>query len=228
MHELPEQHSQKEDVAISLIPKLNYTRILVVGCGSGSEATALAQYFGCEVIGIDISDEFFVQSESDLVTLKVMDAQNMSFPDSHFDLVYSYHALEHIPHLGMVLSEMKRVAKPSSQYFFGTPNRDRILGYIGAAESLRNKIKWNLEDFSARLHGQWENELGAHAGFSRRELMLIGKTLGTVEDMTLAYYKALYRKRLRFIQLIQFLRLGALAFPCVYVQGQFHGPRAHA
>lgn len=76
----------------------NPTRILAVGCGSGREAGILARTFSAMTIGIDIGDEFEFDVEGALpAELRLMDARNLDLADSSFDLVFSFHALEHIP-----------------------------------------------------------------------------------------------------------------------------------
>src|SRR6185369_15107300 len=88
-------------------------------------------------------------------------ATALEFPDGWFDLVYSYHALEHIPDFRRALSEMKRVLADDGRYFVGTPNRQRLIGYLGSQNtSIRKKILWNASDWSARMRGKFRNEFG--------------------------------------------------------------------
>lgn len=66
--------------------------------------------------------------------------------------------------------------KPNGWLFVGTPNRHRLLSSIGAHQqseweaTLVNKVKDNIRDWKDRITGRFRNELGAHAGFTRREL----------------------------------------------------------
>lgn len=46
-----------------------------------------------------------------------MDATKMTFPDSSFDVVYSYSVFEHIPDCGRVLEEIKRVLRPGGAMY---------------------------------------------------------------------------------------------------------------
>ena len=196
-------------------------RILVVGCGEGYEAGILARSFGAATIGIDICIDFsFDHAGSAPAELRVMDARRLDFPDASFDLVYSFHALEHIPEPRRALAEMARVLCPGGTYLIGTPNRDRLVGYVGSAIPLRTKIHWNLADLSKRLRGRWSNEQGAHAGFAEAELRdLCAAAFGdTPRAIAEAYYREIYPRRL--VEAI--IRLGArrFAFPCVYVTGR--------
>ncbi len=194
--------------------------ILVVGCGSGREAAVLAQDLEARVTGIDILDGFDPVA-SRMAELQVGDAQRMAFPDASFDAVFSYHALEHIPEPHRALAEMRRVLKADGQYCVGTPNRHRLLGYIGGESTLVQKIGWNVADMKARVLGRFRNELGAHAGFSASELKgLLLKHFSTADDVTHSYYRRLYRRHPLLVTSLARSGLGQVVFPSVYFIGR--------
>jgi SAM-dependent methyltransferase len=181
-----------------------FERILVIGCGTGREAIGLSQRFNAEVFGIDLTDKQFVKNEYHRVTLRVMNACKMDYPNATFDLIYSFHALEHIHPLNYALAEMRRVLKRGGAFCLGTPNKSRVVGYIGAAATLKFKLRWNLADWKMRAMRCWSNEFGAHAGFTRHELRGIClRTFGEATDVTYDYYRALYGQRRR--KLVSFL-----------------------
>jgi ubiquinone/menaquinone biosynthesis C-methylase UbiE len=198
------------------------TRILVVGCGTGREAGTLARFFDAETIGIDIEGEFAFDHEAARPAKLVnMDAQSLSFPDAHFEFVYSFHALEHIPDVECVLSEMNRVLAPGGVFCIGTPNKARIVGYIGSATSLKNKLLWNINDLSMRLRGKWENKYGAHAGFYANELTnYCERHFGDAREITSEYYTRLYMRHRTILSILLVRRLKYFLLPCVYVFGQ--------
>lgn len=194
--------------------------ILVVGCGSGREAAVLAQELKGRVTGIDIIDDFDPVA-AQLAKLQVGDAQRMVFPDGSFDVVFSYHALEHIAEPHRALAEMRRVLKAGGLYCIGTPNRHRLLGYLGGESTLMQKIRWNLADIKARALGRFRNELGAHAGFSASELKdLLLSHFSTAEDVTHSYYRYLYSRHRFIVGSLVRSRLGQFVFPSVYFIGK--------
>jgi ubiquinone/menaquinone biosynthesis C-methylase UbiE len=73
------------------------TRILEVGCGTGTNACYLAEKYGCTVVGIDLAEHMVEQANkraaelglSDRATFKVGDAYHLDFPDATFDAVIS-------------------------------------------------------------------------------------------------------------------------------------------
>src|SRR5580700_981674 len=193
--------------------------ILVVGCGDGSDARSLAQHFGCRVTAIDLQDYFEI-SNKDKVTFIQMSACNMEFEDSSFSFVYSFHALEHIPDYKKAISEIRRVLKPGGGYCIGTPNRARVVGYVGVPDySLMTKIRANATDWAIRLKGKFRNEFGAHAGYTARELVSICNAIGPGRDVSNEYYLELYARWRMLLKIIIFLGLHRFAWPSVYIVG---------
>src|SRR5207244_2063745 len=94
------------------------------------------------------------------------------------------------------LAEMRRVVRRSGGVWIGTPNRSRLVGYVtGRGASQREKILWNIVDWRARLTGRFRNELGAHAGFTPRELSEMIRTyFSVVEDESASYYALLHKR----------------------------------
>ena len=196
-------------------------RILVVGCGSGLEAAILAQELGAHTTGIDTSVDFD-PAHAALATLQRGDAESLEFADKSFDLVYSYHALEHIPRYRVALAEMRRVLAEGGHYCVGTPNRLRVMGYLGSKDaSPWQKLLWNAQDWSARLHGRFRNEYGAHAGFSAEDLgAALGGVFSSVQDITSQYYLEVYAGKARLVGFVHGSGMGRFLFPSVYFIGR--------
>ena len=196
-------------------------RILAVGCGYGFEAAALASTFDAQVVGIDVSSSNFDARAMELAELRVGDATALEFPDRSFDLVYSYHALEHIPDYMRALREMRRVLKERGTYCVGTPNRARMLGYIGSQDAtVIQKISWNMLDWRMRLRGEFRNECGAHAGFTSAELSAaLDSVFGSCEEVTLEYYTVLYQRHASAVRMADKLHLSSVLLPSVYFVG---------
>lgn len=195
-------------------------RLLVVGCGSGIEAAILAKELSAEVVGVDL-DATFDPAAAHVVDLRRGDATSLEFEDGTFDFVFSYHALEHIPDYRKALEEMKRVLAEGGAYCVGTPNRSRLVGYLGSKDATAwQKISWNFIDWSARARGKFRNECGAHAGFFSGELRgELQKVFSRVEEITLPYYQQVYRRHGALVNLLSGSGLGRFLFPSVYFMG---------
>lgn len=195
-------------------------KTLVVGCGSGKEAAVLARDLSSKVIGIDINENFD-QEAARTVQLQRGDATALEFNDASFDIVFSYHALEHIPDYDKALAEMKRVLKPEGTYCIGTPNRSRIFGYLGGGSSLPEKVLWNIADWRARFSGRFRNEFGAHAGYTAAELQsILLQHFSTTANVTAEYYRRLYTRHVGTVNVLVGTGIGRFLFPSVYFIGK--------
>ncbi len=149
-------------------------RVLVAGCGSqGKEVPALAQLLATsEVVGFDINlrpELHGTQGEN--WQLLTGDVLNIPFESQSFDTVFYYHVIEHVPDPARSLAEIARVLQPKGTLFIGTPNRGRLVGYIGSQSTWKEKLLWNWNDYKYRLRGKFRNEYGAHAGYTEKELL---------------------------------------------------------
>jgi len=199
----------------------DFKRILVVGCGSGLEAVDLADAFKAEVIGIDLVPSFDPLATTK-VNLRIGDATRLDFPNGYFDLIYSYHVLEHIPRYANALSEMARVSMDGGGFLIGTPNRSRWIGYLGSnTASWPQKLAWNWADWRARIRGRFSNQYGAHAGFLSSELLTeLEKVFTKVNDITILYYQTQYSSWANLIKLIGRIGLSQFFFPSIYFMGR--------
>lgn len=214
----------KTEKVAEIIRKIHQPKIknlLVVGCGSGIEAAILAQRLNAKVIGIDIEDNFDSAAKK-IATLETGDAENLLFKNDTFDFIFSYHALEHIAKPKNALKEMYRVLKKDGGFWIGTPNKSRIIGYIGGKNtSLTQKINWNLADWKARLTGKFENKFGAHAGFTAEELKnLLTQVFPHVEERTKDYFQSVYANRRNILNFIENSKLSNYIYPSVYFNGR--------
>ena len=190
-------------------------RLLVVGCGEGVEVTELGRVTGATSFGVDL-----VAAPAHVapgVCLVRADARALPFRDGVFEAVYCYHVLEHVPGPGRAVAEARRMLAPDGLGYFGTPNRDRLVGYVGGRATTWEKFRWNVQDWGRRLTGRWSNEQGAHAGFSRGQLgRLLRESFAVVESVDLSYYQAKYPKIAGFWRLMTRLGLAAFLAPSVY------------
>lgn len=166
-------------------------RLLVIGCGAGAEVAHLAAATGAQVVGVDGAVQ--PQWARPNAALLRADAEALPFPDASFDALYCYHVLEHVSSPARAIAEARRVLRSGGMGYVGTPNRARLLGYVGGRGSTADALRWNLVDWGLRLRGRWSNAQGAHAGFTRAELSrLLGASFARVESVDLAYYRGKY------------------------------------
>jgi ubiquinone/menaquinone biosynthesis C-methylase UbiE len=148
-------------------------KILVAGTGEGTETELISKEFNLFTVGIDINISLNAKGITKNTSLSLQDLGYLAFLDNTFSIIYSYHVLEHVNDHLLVLSELNRVLKSDGVLFIGFPNKHRIISYIGTSQkaTIWEKISWNFNDYRDRLGGHFNNECGAHAGFTENEYL---------------------------------------------------------
>jgi ubiquinone/menaquinone biosynthesis C-methylase UbiE len=99
----------------------NHTRVVDIACGKGTSAAYFAERYGCEVVGIDISDDLVAQATilakkkglEGKVAFRVGDALQLPFLDNKFDAAVSQAMLVLVADKRKAILEALRVTKPS-------------------------------------------------------------------------------------------------------------------
>lgn len=100
--------------------------ILDVGCGLGGTARHLAEVYGCQVVGIDLTNEYVDVGQeltervglSDRVQLYQASALDIPFEENRFDVVWTEHVQMNIADKQRFYAEITRVLKPSGHLLF--------------------------------------------------------------------------------------------------------------
>jgi SAM-dependent methyltransferase len=98
--------------------------VLDFGCGQARWAPVLGSVFPeAAITGIDISHNAVEKAEAQYPrgTFRWFDGTQAPFPEGQFDLVFSYHVLEHVSDLEQTVSEMVRVARSGGFIFAALP-----------------------------------------------------------------------------------------------------------
>jgi len=111
----------------ALLNECQGKRVLEYGCGPGSSAFQLREH-GAQVIGIDISEVAIQQAKAiaeqsptaSTITFRVMNAEDLQFPDRDFDMVCGSCILHHL-NLERSLTEISRVLRESGKAVFVEP-----------------------------------------------------------------------------------------------------------
>ncbi len=95
-------------------------KVLEIGCGLGTDGAQFAEA-GADYTGVDLTEAAVELARRrfelfDLPgTFKTADAENLSFADESFDLVYSHGVLHHTPETGKAIQEIHRVLRPGGR-----------------------------------------------------------------------------------------------------------------
>ncbi len=90
--------------------------LLDVGCGEGVLVQRWAARLGTgRVVGIDLEEESiqkgWMEHQAPNLEYRVMEAENLPFADSEFELASAIEVLEHVPHPAHTIEEMARCAE---------------------------------------------------------------------------------------------------------------------
>jgi ubiquinone/menaquinone biosynthesis C-methylase UbiE len=97
-------------------------KILEIGCSTGMDSAELVR-LGKQVVGVDLSPQSIEVAKHHFqlvgltAELKVENAQQLTFSDNSFDVVYSFGVLHHTPNIEAAMDEVYRVLKPGGKAF---------------------------------------------------------------------------------------------------------------
>lgn len=100
---------------------LRSRRVLDVGCGRGGAAALLADRFGADVMGIDLSPEaiaFCQRRHQPNVRFEVGDAENLPAGNESFDVVTNIESSHTYPNLPEFYAEVRRVLKADGIFLY--------------------------------------------------------------------------------------------------------------
>ena len=107
----------------------NKARLLDLGSGYGGTARHLAKTFGCQVVGLNLSETENIRhreknQEQGLDKLiEVVDGnfERIPYEENSFDVVWSQDSFLHSPDREQVIKEATRVLKPGGEFIFTDP-----------------------------------------------------------------------------------------------------------
>lgn len=111
------------------------TRVLDIGCGSGSSSMELARR-GFDVVGLDLSSVRIEQaretakSEGLAIEFAVGDAENPDFEDESFDLISCRAILHHLPNVEADLASYARLLRPGGSILVYEPGLLNPFAYV--------------------------------------------------------------------------------------------------
>jgi len=109
-------------------------RALEIGCGRGVGIEILLALGAKHVVGFDIDPRMIVLAQERTarfgkrVQIFLGDAERIEAPNGSFDVVVDYGILHHIPDWRHTLTEVSRILKPGSMFYF----EDILKGFTSA------------------------------------------------------------------------------------------------
>ncbi len=154
---------------VAEINQLPSGRLLEVGVGTGISLSHYNQ--GHQITGIDLSPEMLDRARhrvsekklKNVDALEVMDAEDMSFADSSFDVVVAMYVMSVVPSPEKVIAEMQRVCKPGGKIF--------IVNHFSESRGFMSRIERFLEPYSDSLG--WSPHFPLEACLGSKSLNLL-------------------------------------------------------
>lgn len=146
-------HKQEDEILMNYLNEKETEFNLDIACGTG-RFLKYADY------GIDISKEMVEVSQKKypLKKISIEDAEVLSFQDSFFDNVFSFHLFMHLQmnDIKKILCEVNRVLKKGGYFIFDIPSekRRKLTGYKHTTWHGGNQISVNLLKELTNL--EWE------------------------------------------------------------------------
>jgi SAM-dependent methyltransferase len=114
-----------QDRRLDLIQRhapLSDKRILDVGCGIGTYIKRL-RAFSQDVYGVDVDPQKVDLARQQLDNISLAPAEELPFPDRHFDIVLLHEVLEHVRNDRQAVHEAYRVTQVGGRVVIFVPNR---------------------------------------------------------------------------------------------------------
>jgi ubiquinone/menaquinone biosynthesis C-methylase UbiE len=147
-------------------------KVLEIGCGAGTDSLQFARA-GAELYSVDLTSAAVELTRRRLAVyglpgdVRNADAETLPFPETHFDLVYSWGVLHHTPDTQQALHEVFRVLKVGGRFVIMLYNRHSLVSlhlYLNFALRARRPFR----SFKYLLAHHMES--ADTKGFTRREL----------------------------------------------------------
>lgn len=143
-----------------LLPDLHGSDILMLGCGTGEEASLLEEYGATSMKGIDLSAESVRLANESYPkhSFSVADMHNLDFDEGSFDFVYSSLALHYSAEPIDVYKEVWRVLKPGGTFQFSIGHPMRWASERVMINEVPHKLMGYTEgDTEPRLFGNYSS-----------------------------------------------------------------------
>lgn len=131
--------------------------VLEIGCGNGADGVMFAKH-GARYTGVDLTEAAVEATARHFAVMgltgefRVENAEQLSFADNSFDIVYSYGVIHHTPDPEKALQEIYRVLKPGGQAMIMLYHKQSFNYYVRVLGYMRLRVLWTIISRYGRRH----------------------------------------------------------------------------
>ena len=138
------------------------SKVLEVGCGTGNYIAALARTVGCSCWGIDSSARMLALAQrhaSANLVLQNMSAEDLLFPETFFDLIFSVDVIHHLPARDVYFARARQQLAPAARLCTVTDSdeiirtREPLSRYFPETVGVELQRYPTIPQLKAELHG---------------------------------------------------------------------------
>ncbi|MEJ7712517.1 MAG: class I SAM-dependent methyltransferase [Pyrinomonadaceae bacterium] len=139
--------------------------VLEIGCGNGADGVMFALH-GAHYTGVDLTEAAVEATKRHFAVMglagdfRVENAEQLSFADNTFDVVYSYGVIHHTPDPEKALREIYRVLKPGGRALMMLYHQHSFNYYVRVLGYMRLRVLWTI---ISRYRRQKEDQSRAEA-----------------------------------------------------------------
>ncbi|HPS54275.1 MAG TPA: class I SAM-dependent methyltransferase, partial [Sedimentisphaerales bacterium] len=140
--------------------KNNHTKLsfLDVGCGPGNFLSCMQRWFkNADICGLDANQQLlkYAAEHTENVKLSLGSAEKLPFEQKTFDVVSSFHVIEHLQNPDIFLCQANRILKDRGLLLLATPNTKSL-----AARTMGKRwIGFRYDHISLRSAEQWHDAI---------------------------------------------------------------------
>ena len=110
------------------VPLNKTTHVLDFGCGTGNYLQRIQDHLGCVCFGVEPSDGMRSKAiaKNPQVEIRAGNHQQIPFADDSFDFIYMTDVVHHVPDLGQMFAELRRVLQPAGALCIVTESHPQI------------------------------------------------------------------------------------------------------
>jgi ubiquinone/menaquinone biosynthesis C-methylase UbiE len=124
------------------------TKLVDIGCGTGSMLRALRTRGFTDLHGLELSEYAVARLQREGISMTRGSLLDMPFADAAFDAAVASEVLEHVIRRRRFLSELTRIVKPGGTVLIFVPD-----DYLGPIEEPEHVIKYNAGSLRKFLSG---------------------------------------------------------------------------